>query len=187
MGHSIGGIGGRDGDGGVMGNHWDSSDAGDDSSIGLSCGHLAQGVGLSLPLAIIDMMRSIGIADNRGGGDNGSVSSAMTSIKEGQGSSISLTCGHLAQGVGLSLPLAVVDTVVKSGNSVGTMDSRDGVVEGDTANLSHSGLGGIGDHTDVVKTTLSQGILGGLPSGDLGHGPWLGVSRDSHHGQAELK
>merc|ERR1719384_1133968 len=113
-----------------MGNHWETSDAGDNSSIGLSCGHLAQSVGLSLPLAIIDIM-------------------------------------------------------VKSGNSVGTMNSRDGVVEGDTTHLSHSGLGGVGDDTDVVKTTLSQGILGWLPSSDLGHGPGLGVSRDRHHGQAE--
>jgi len=169
-----------------MGNHWVSSDTGDDTSISLSCGHLSQGVGLSLPLAIIDMMRSIGgVADNRGGGDNRSVSGAMTSIKEGQGSSIGLSCGHLAKSVGLGLPLAIIDTVVKSGNSVGSMDSRDSVVEGDTTHLSHSGLGGVGDDTNVVKTTLSQGILGGLPSSDLGHGPGLGVSRDSHHGQAE--
>ena len=211
MGHSIG-VGGRAGDGGVMGNHWDSSDAGDDSTIGLSCSHLAQGVGRSLPLAsvAVDMGSTIGVggrdgdggmmgssigvvhwrggvADNRGGGDNGSVPGPVTSIKEGQGSSVGLTCGHLGQGVGLGLPLAVVDIVVKSGNSVGPMDSRDGVVEGDSAHLSHSGLGGVGDDTDVVKATLSQGILGGLPSSDLGHGPGLCVSRDGHHGQAELK
>ena len=196
MGHSIG-VGGRDGDGGMMGNHWDSCDAGDDSTIGLSSGHLAQGVGLSLPLAsvAVDMGSTIGIvqrrggvADNRGGGDNGSVPGPVTSIKEGQSSSIGLTCGHLGQGVGLGLglPLAVVDIVVKSGNSVGPMDSRDGVVEGDSAHLSHSGLGGVGDDTDVVKATLSQSIPGGLPSSDLGHGPGLGVSR-GHHGQAELK
>ena len=129
MGHRIG-VGGRAGDGGVMGNHWDSSDAGDYSTIGLTCGHLAQGVGLSLPLAVVDMGSSIGVvhwrggvADNRGGGDYGSVPGAVTSIKEGQGSSVGLTCGHLGQGVGLGLPLAIVDIVVKSGNSVGPMDS----------------------------------------------------------------
>ena len=104
-----------------------------------------------------------------------------------QGSTIGLTSGNLTQGVGLGLPLAIVDTVVKGGDSSGVADNWGGIVKGDPANLSHASLGGVGDDTDVVKTTFSQGILSGSSSGDLGHGPGLGVSRDSHDGQAELK
>ena len=203
MGHSSIGVGGsRDGGSnrGVVRNHSDSSDTGDDSTVGQTSSHLANGVGagLGFPLAIVDTVVKSGdssgvvdggggIADNRGGGDNGSVSGAVTSVNEGEGSTISLTCGDLAQGVGLGLPLAIVDTVVKGGDSGGVADNRGGIVEGAPANLGHSSLGGVGDDTDVVKTTLSQGILGGGSSGDLGHGPGLGVSRDSHDGQAELK
>merc|ERR550534_1327427 len=120
MGHSSIGVGGsRDGgsDRGVVGDHRDSSDTGDDSTVGQTSSHLANGVraGLSLPLAIVDrtmvnsgegsgvVHRRGSIADNRGGGDNGSVSGAVTSVNEGQGSTIGLACGNLAQGVGLGL------------------------------------------------------------------------------------
>merc|ERR1711911_370518 len=115
------------------------------------------------------------------------MSGTVTSINEGQGSTIGLASGNLAQSIGISLPLAVVDTVVKGRDGSGVADNRGGIVEGDPANLGHSGLSGVGDDTDVVKTTLSQGILSRGSSGDLGHGPGLGVSRDSHDGQAELK
>ena len=137
MGHSSIGVGGsRDGSGnrGVMGDNSDSSNTGDDSTVGQTSSHLANGVG-----------------------------------------------------AGLSLSLAIVDTVVKGGDSSGVADNRGGIVEGDPANLGDTGLGGVGDDTDVVKTTFSQGILSGSSSGDLGHGPGLGVSRDGHDGQAELK
>ena len=187
---SIGVGGSRDGgsDRGVVGDHRDSSDTGDDSTVGQTSSHLTNGVwlSLSLPLAIVDTVvkgrdgSSVvdwrgGIADNRGGGDNGPVSGAVSSVNEGQGSTVGLTSGNLAQGVGLGLPLAIVHTVVKGGHSSGVADHRGGIVEGDPANLGHSSLGGVGDDTDVVKTTLSQGILSGSSSGDLGHG------------QAELK
>ena len=110
--------------------------------------------------------------------DRGMMGDHWETPDTGDDPSVSLASSHLGQGVGLSLPLAIVDTVVKG---------RDGIVEGDPANLGHASLGGVGDDTDVVKTTLSQGILSGSSSGDLGHGPGLGVSRDSHDGQAELK
>merc|ERR1712174_122077 len=138
-----------------MGNYWDSSNAGDDTSIGLTCCHLSQGVGLSLPLAIIHMMRSIGVADNRGGGDNGSVSGAVTSIKEGQGSSIGLSCGHLSQSVGLCLPLAIIDTVVKSWNSsVGGRDDNGGAMG------NHWETSDAGDNSSIGLSCghLSQGV-----------------------------
>merc|ERR1719266_2997342 len=93
--------------------------------------HLGQGVDwarLSLPLAVLSTEDTVveggdsgGVAEHGGGGvadrssgDNGSVSSAVTSVKEGQSTSVSLACGHLAKSVGLGLPLAVVDAVVES-------------------------------------------------------------------------
>merc|ERR1712190_315424 len=174
------------GDNGSVSGAVTSIKEGQGSSIGLSCGHLTQGVGLSLPLSIIDTVVKSGNSSVGGrDGDGGAMGNHWMSSDAGDNSSIGLSCGHLGQGVGLSLPLAIIDTVVKSGNSRGVADNGGGVVEGDTTHLSHSGLGGIGDDTDVVKTTLSQGILGGLSSSDLGHGPGLGVSRDSRHGQAE--
>ena len=133
---------------------------------------------------------SIGVGGSRDGGSNrGVVRNHSDSSDTGDDSTVGQTSSHLANGVGagLGFPLAIVDTVVKGGDSSGVADNRGGIVEGDPANLGHSGLGGVGDDTDVVKTTLSQGILGGGSSGDLGHGPGLGVSRDSHDGQAELK
>merc|ERR1712137_1508994 len=126
MGHSSIGVGGSRHGGsnrGVVGDHRDSSDTGDDSTVGQTSSNLANGVGtgLSLPLAIVDTVvksrdgSSVvdgggGIADNRGGGDNGPVSGAVTSVNEGQGSTVGLSSGDLAQGVGtgLSLPLAIV-------------------------------------------------------------------------------
>jgi len=197
---SIGVGGSRDGGSnrGVVGDDRDSSNTGDDSTVGQTSSNLANGVGtgLSLPLAIVDSVvksrdgSSVvqgggGIADNRGSGDNGSVTGAVSSINEGQGSTVGLACGNLAQGIGISLPLSIIDTVVKGRDGSGVAANRGGIVEGDPANLGHASLGGVGDDTDVVKTTLSQSILSGSSSGDLGHGPGLGVSRDSHDGQAE--
>jgi len=185
------------GDNGPVSGAVTSVNEGQGSTIGLACGDLAQGVGLGLPLAIVDTVVKGrdgsgvvhgrgGIADNRGGGDNGSVSGAVSSINEGQGSTVGLSSGDLSQGVGgsISLPLAIVDTVVKGGDG-SVADNRGGIVKGDPTNLGHASLGGVGDDTDVVKTTLSQSILSGSSSGDLGHSPGLGVSRDSHDGQAE--
>merc|ERR1712190_493561 len=106
------------------------------------------------------MVRSIGVADNRGGGDNGSVSGAVTSIKEGQGSSIGLTCGHLAQGVGLSVPLSIIDTVVKSGNSsVGGRDGDGGAMG------NHWESSDAGDNSTIGLSCghLSQGVGLSLP------------------------
>ena len=77
--------------------------------------------------------------------------------------------------------------MVKGGDSSGVANYRGGIVEGDPADLGHPGLGGVGDDTNVMKTTLSQGILSWGSSGHLGHGPGLGISRDSQDGQAELK
>merc|ERR1719273_292436 len=117
--------------------------------------HLGQGVdwarlGLSLAVlstedAVVEGRDSGGVAEHGGGGvadrssgNNGSVSSAVTSVKEGQSTSVSLASGHLAQGVGLGLPLAVVNAVVEGGDGgVGGGDS--GVVEGDATHLDHSG------------------------------------------------
>ena len=77
MGHSSIGVGGsRDGGSnprGVVGNHRDSSDTGDDSTVGQTSSHLANGVGagLSLPLAIVDTVvksrDGSGIVHGRGG------------------------------------------------------------------------------------------------------------------------
>ena len=244
-------------DRGMMWDHWETPDTGDDPSGSLASSHLGQGVGLSLPLAVVDTVveggDSGGVAEHGGGGvadgssgDNGSVSSAVTSVQEGQSTSVSLASGHLAKGIGLGVPLAVVDIVVESGDrGVGggdsgvcgdrgmmgdhweTPDTSDdpsgslasshlgqgvglslplavvdavvesgdggvgggdsGVVEGDPAHLGHSGLSGVGDDADVVKTTLDQGVLSGLTSSDLGDCPGLGVSGDSRNGQAKLK
>jgi len=185
---------------GAMGDHSDSSNTGDDSTVGLTSGDLVGGVGLSLPLAVVDIMMKSrdgsgvvqgggGVADNRGGSNNGPVSGAVTSVDEGQGSTVGLTSGDLVGGVGLSisLPLSieVVDTVVKGGDSIGVADHRGGIVEGDPADLGHASLGGVGDDTNIVKTTLSQGILSWGTSGHLSHSPGLGIPRDSHDGQAK--
>jgi len=260
---SIGISSGRDGagNGGVMGDHGEASDTGDDSTVGLTSGNLSKSVGLSIPLAIVNIMMKSrdgsgvvqgggGVADNRGGSNNGPVSGAVTSVDEGQGSTVGLTSsdltkgvglslplaiddsmvngdtggvvnrgggiadnrgggnrgvmgdnwdasdtgddsavglssGNLEGGVGLSLPLSIVDAMVKGRYSSGIADDRGGIVEGNTADLGHASLGGVGDDTDVVKTTLSQGILSWGTSGHLGHGPGLGIPRDSHDGQAE--
>ena len=120
------------------------------------------------------------------GGDRGMIGDHWETPDTGDDPSVSLASSHLGQGVGLSLPLAVVDAVVESGDGgVGGGDS--GVVEGDAAHLGHAGLGGGGDDADVVKTTLDQGVLGGLSSSDLSDCPGLGVSGDSRDGQAKLK
>ena len=95
-----------------------------------------------------------------------------------------------AGGVGQSLShtlSSIVDTVAKGGHGSGVADHRGGIVEGDPANLGHASLGGVGDDTDVVKTTLSQGIQSWSPCGHLGQGVGLGIYRDSHYRQAELK
>merc|ERR1719382_558321 len=103
--------------------------------------HLGQGVDwarLGLPLAVLSTEDTVvesgdsgGVAEHGGGGvadgssgDNGSVSSAVSSVKEGQSTSVSLASGHLAKGVGLGLPLAVVDAVVESGNGVSVGSDR---------------------------------------------------------------
>merc|ERR1719384_2060781 len=118
-----------------MGDHWETPDPGDDPSSSLASSHLGQGVRLGLPLAVLSTEDAVvegrdsgGVAEHGGGGvadrssgDNGSVSSAVSSIKEGQSTSVSLASGHLAQGVWLSLSRAVVNAVV---------EGRDGGVGG---------------------------------------------------------
>ena len=83
----------------------------------------------------------------------------------GDDSTVGQTRSDLTQGVGWSLPLAIVDTVVLSGDGRGVADNRGG---GNNGPLSRDG----------------QGILSGRSSGDLGQDPGLAASRDSHDGQA---
>jgi len=183
---------------GAMGDHSDSSNTGDDSTVGLTSGDLVGGVGLSLPLAVVDIMMKSrdgsgvvqgggGVADNRGGSNNGPVSGAVTSVDEGQGSTVGLTSGDLVGGVGLSisLPLSIVDAMMKGGHGSGVADHRGGIVEGNPADQGHASLGGVCDDTDVVKTTIKESILSWGTSGHLGQGVGLGIPRDSHDGQAE--
>ena len=89
----------------------------------------------------------------------------------------SLTGSNLAQGVGLGLSLSLaVEGVGQEG--------RDVVRERHSTHLSDSGLGSVGDNTNVVKTTLSYGVLHWLSCCDLSNSPGLGVPGDCHHYQA---
>merc|ERR1719400_2424529 len=132
--HGGGGVADRSsGDNGSVSSSMTSVQEGQGTSVSLTSGHLAKGVGLGLPLAVLSTENTVveggdsggvaehgggGVADNRSSGDNGSVSGSMSSVQEGQGTSVSLASGHLAKGVGLGLPLAVVDAMVESGNGV---------------------------------------------------------------------
>merc|ERR1719266_2879573 len=172
--HGGGGVADRSsGDNGSVSGSMSSVKEGQSTSVSLANGHLAKGVGLGVPLAVVDAVVESGNGVSVGG-DRGMMRDHWETPDTGDDTSSSLASSHLGQGVGLSLPLAVVDAVVESGDGgVGGGDS--GVVEGDAAHLGHSGLGGVGDDADVVKTTLDQGVLGGLTSRDLGDCPGLGV------------
>merc|ERR1719266_892128 len=188
--HGGGGVADRSsGNNGSVSSAVTSVKEGQSTSVSLASGHLAQGVGLGLPLAVVNAVvesrdRGIGGGDSSVCGDRGMMRDHWETPDTGDDPSVSLASSHLTQGVGLSLPLAVVDAVVESGDGgVGGGDS--GVVEGDAAHPGHSGLSGVGDDADVVKTALDQGVLSGLSSSDLGDCPGLGVSGDCRNGQAK--
>merc|ERR1711974_202026 len=96
----------------------------------------------------------------------------VTVVDGSDATSSSLTSGSLG------LSLSIVD--------VGE-DSRDVVGQRNSSNVSHTSQGSVGDDTNVVKTTFSDGVLHRLPSSHLSHSPGLGIPSDGHHHQAQNK
>merc|ERR1719225_1205285 len=121
------------------------------------------------------MVGMVGRVDSRSTMRNDGVASNM-----GDDTSSSLTSGNLGQGVGVSLGLSL--SIVDVGE-----DSRDVVGQRNSSNVSHTSLGSVGDDTNVVKTTFSDGVLHRLPSSHLSHSPGLGIPSDGHHHQAQNK
>merc|ERR1719273_2489971 len=157
-----------------------ASNMGDDTSSSLTSSNLGQGVGVSLglSLSIVGCVGMIGVVDSR---NHRSESPGIVTVVNGSDdTSSSLTSGNLGQGVGLSLGLSL--TVVDVGE-----DSRYVVGQRNSSNLSHPSLGSVSDDTNVVKTTLSDGVLHRLPGSHLSHSPGLGIPSDGHHHQAQNK
>ena len=165
-----------------MRNDWVASNVGDDTSGCLTSSYLGQSVGLSLglSLSIVGSVGMIGRVDSRNMMDQRSESPGVVTVVDGSDdTSCSLTSSYLGQGVGLSLglPLSVVDVGENSRYVVGQRNS---------SNVSDSSLGSVGDDTNVVKTTFSDGVPHRLPSSHLSHSPGLGIPCDGRHHQAQL-
>jgi len=113
--------------------------------------------------------------------------------------------GNLSNSVGFSLPLAIgMDTIriarvdtgnigiarVDTGNmGIARVDTRDmgdsGVCEGNSTNCFDTSLNSIGDHANIVSTTISQCIQDWQTSSNLSNSVGLGIPRDSSNGQTD--
>ena len=159
-----------------------ASNMGDDTSSSLTSSNLGQGVGVSLGLSL-SVVGSVGMVcrvDSRNMMDQRPESPSVVTVVDGSDdTSCSLTSSYLGQGVGLSLglPLSIVGSVGHNRYVVGQRNS---------SNVSDSSLGSVGDDTNVVKTTFSEGVPHRLPSSHLSHSPGLGIPCDGRHHQAQL-
>merc|ERR1739838_499848 len=90
---------------------------------------------------------------------------SMSITNSSDDSSVSLSSSYLCNSVGLGLSLglslAVVDigiAGVDTGIGIASIDTC-GIANWDGTNCFDTSLGSIGDHSNIVKTTFSQGIL----------------------------
>jgi len=60
-----------------------------------------------------------------------------------------------------------------------------GICKGNSTNGLDTSLNSIGDHTNIVSTTISKGVLYWQTSSDLSNSVGLGVPRDSSNGQTD--
>merc|ERR1719273_400744 len=124
-----------------------------------------------------------GRVDSRNMMDERSESPGVVSVVDGSDdTSCSLTGSYLGQGVGVGLSLSLPLTVVDVGEH-----SRDMVGQRNSSNVSHTSLGSVGDDTNVVKTTLSNGVPHRLSGSNLSNSPGLRISGHGHHHQAQNK
>ena len=90
---------------GVVRDNRDSTNTGDDSSVGLSSGDLTNGVGVGRPLAVVDVRGvDVGNGVDIGNSDRGTVGNDSMTSDMGDDSSVSLSSGDLTNGVGLGVP-----------------------------------------------------------------------------------
>merc|ERR1712106_928698 len=140
----------------------------DDTSGSLSVSNLLKGLRLGLSLAVSMEIRvgMIGRIGNMWNNTNSRYQSCSMAIAySSDDSSISLSSSNLCNSVGLRLSLglsfAIVDigiAGVDTGIGIASIDTS-GVTNRDGTNCFDTSLGSIGDHSNIVKTTFSQGIL----------------------------
>merc|ERR1712128_154923 len=83
-------------------------------------------------------------------------SCSMTIVYSSDDSSISLSSGNLCNCIGFGLSLGLSLAVVDIG--IARIDTSGGA-NWDGTNCFDTSLGSIGDHSNIVKTTIGQGIL----------------------------
>ena len=145
---------------------------------------------------------------NSSGWDRGS---SMSIADGSDDSAISLSSSNLANSVWLGLSLAIsmdigiagVDTSSVGDCSIGIArvdtssvgDCSIGIARVDTGSIGNwdntncldTSLNSIGNHSNIVSTAFSQGVLDWKTSSHLGNGVGLGIPRGSSNGQTNLK
>ena len=94
-------------------------------------------------------------------------------------SAVNLSKCNLGNGVRLGLPLPIgmdIEIAVLDTSNMG--DYPTGIARVDTS------LNSIGDHSNIVRKTISQGVLDWKASGHLGNSVGFGIPRDSSNGQS---
>jgi len=190
-------------------------DTSDNPASCLSKSNLCKSVGFSFPLAIVVLGFSLAVVktiwisiSSVGSGvycrDVGSIdsrnnmfysccrsksTSAMAIVNTSDNPSCCLSKSNLCKSVGLSFPLAIVDSIRIPSIDTSMRYNTIGMGRVDTSgywestNSFNTSFSSIGDYPDIVKATIKKSVFDRQTSFNLGNCVWLSIPRNSSNGQ----
>merc|ERR1719244_1290375 len=111
-------------------------------------------------------------------------SSSMSKVNGSNFSTSSLASSNLSQGVGLSFSLAkMMESIGIDSTVVDYRSSSIGQSNRDSTDCFYSSLRSVGNHSNIMKTTICNGILDWKTFCHLFQSVGLSISRDKSNGQ----